>query len=98
MTIRALNHREIGRRGGGLDGNDDFQIYCCAGCGTFALYNAETLHLYVDPNDFSRCVLYGVDTVTCPSCGATDSFEVAPDEKLAEVESGPWRFALSKAS
>ncbi|MDQ7826945.1 MAG: hypothetical protein RDV48_29370 [Candidatus Eremiobacteraeota bacterium] len=92
--IRAVNLEAIALRGATICGNDDFQIYICTRCGNPALYNAETLQLYLDPCNLREVKLYGEDPVTCPQCSSRESFQSAPGDREKALLDGPWSFAL----
>ena len=96
--IRAVNYEEISRRGGFL-GDCDFCIMKCNTCGLFALYDDECSFIHLDPENLAQGTLYGLnisEEIKCPSCGAKDSFDEAPDEDYKQVLESPWAFAIKK--
>ena len=87
----------IQARGGGVHGDDDFEIVACVGCGCQYLYNSEVLELYYDPQDLSVRYLNaeGVNVPPCRRCGAEGwDFEELEADDGARVASGPWSWAL----
>src|SRR5690349_14653263 len=74
MSQWLTNHSEIARRGGVVTHDDDFTVVACHTCGTQSLYNEETLQLYVDPLDLSRCFFWieGEHLPRCRGCGDTE--------------------------
>jgi len=93
--IRAHNIAGIEARGGGTCGNDEFEICRCTECNYFFLYNNETLHVYVDPKDLSKCGLDGVDRMVCPQCDQPLTFASANDEDYDRIRQGRWGWALA---
>jgi hypothetical protein len=93
------SHAGIQARGGGVYGDDDFEIVACANCGCQYLYNSEVLELYYDPQDLSRRYLNaeGYDIPPCRQCGIEDwSFEELSVNDKAKVETGAWSWALKE--
>lgn len=87
----------IQARGGGVYGDDDFEIVACVSCGCQYLYNAEVLELYYDPQDLSVRYLNaeGENVPPCRRCGAEGwDFEELEADDGAKVASGPWSWAL----
>ncbi len=100
MTIKAKNYKGIETRGA-LTENADFEIYKCKICGSYAIYDAETLLIYTNPNDLHKHSLYAESTsspgefkVDCLICGGTNSFDEAPNEDYKKVLNSPWSFVL----
>ena len=92
------NHAEIQARGGGVYGDDDFEIVACVNCGCQYLYNSEVLELYYDPQDLRARYLTaeGERIAPCRQCGTEDwNFEELSATDKAWVESGPWSWALN---
>jgi hypothetical protein len=93
------NHEGIKARGGGVYGDDDFEIVACVNCGCQYLYNSEVLELYCDPNDLTTRYFYieGTNIPPCRQCGAKDwTFEELSLNDRAVVETGPWAWGLKE--
>ena len=102
MTLKAKAFDTIIARGA-VGGNADFEIYKCKSCGSYALYEAETLLIYMYPNDLHKNSIYAESTsspgefdVKCSACGATNSFDEAPNEDYNKVLNSPWAFVFEE--
>lgn len=93
--IRATNLKSLVAKGALLLGNDDFQVWKCKACGAYFLYNAETLHVYLTPDDLKRPLLDGVDKIICLSCKSDLDFEEPTDEEVVSVLASPWGWVMS---
>lgn len=102
LKAKACNFDAIVARGA-VGGNADFEMYKCKSCGSYALYDAETLLIYMNSNDLHKNSIYAESTgspgdfnVKCLTCGATNSFDEASDEDYNKVLNSPWAFVLEE--
>jgi hypothetical protein len=90
------NHREIRKRGAVVD-NADFVFWKCSKCGAFALYEQETMLLYLDPSMQASALagIRGEPDPPCRVCGAIESFQEADASAAERIVASDWRFAVS---
>lgn len=97
MVVFADNYQALVNRGASRD-NTQFEVWKCQQCGAYALYENERSMIYLNSEDLSKGLLYGLDVeldaVKCLTCSAVDSFEEAPNDDKNNVRESAWGFAL----
>lgn len=92
--MNMINYKKLAEHGALID-NADFIMLKCNFCGKLALYDEERALLYLNPQNLSAVVMYGVSNcspVYCPCCKHENSFEEIDDNDKDKILNSEWAF------
>ena len=76
---------------GGDHCDEDFCFVKCRICGKFALMDEEIDTIYLNADNPCNTHLYGIaDSIKCPNCGASDSFENTSEDDAQAIRKSEW--------